>query len=70
MVEGTLSFEEWVGAAVVVGVCFGEWVGADWILGEAVLEEEVVVRQEGLAELGFGHKGEEDGVAAGVGLVE
>lgn len=34
------------------------------------MEEVVVVREEGLVELGFGHKVVEDGVVAGVGLVE
>lgn len=38
--------------------------------GEVVVEEDAVVREEGLVELGFGHKVVEDGVVTGVGLVE
>ena len=39
------------------------------MLGVVVVEE-VGVREEGLAELGFGYKGIEDEVVDGVGLME
>lgn len=61
-----MSFEEWLWAVVVLDICFA---GEDWILGEVVVEEEVVVREEGLVELGFVNV-VEDGIVIGVGLVE
>jgi len=56
---------------MVVGFCFLGCAEADCKLEEMVEEEEevVVVRDEGLVELGFGHEVVEGEVAAGVGLV-
>lgn len=58
-VEGVLSFEDWVGAAMVLGNCFGGLEEADWTQGEllvVVVVEEGVEREGELVELWFGHK--------------
>lgn len=63
-----MSFEERIGAVAVVGICFAGQGEEDWIVGEVVMEEEVVVRAEGLLEFGFGIG--EDGVVTGVDLLD
>lgn len=56
--EGAFSFEDWVGAATVLGNCFGGLEEADWTQGEllVVVVEEGVEREGELVELWFGHK--------------
>lgn len=70
MVEGVLVLGGTATGAVLVGVCFLGRAEADCKLGEMVDEEEAVGRDEGLAELGFGHKDVEGEGVVGVGLVE